>query len=261
MDASDLFVPHIPDGWSGGRNPHDGYARGLTLWGSYGRTGTAKCRLDEDFGAAFPMLVERSMVGLPSLMNLFLLVKFYLPRLLAADQEAAIVEFGVCRGGSLLFLAALAQRLLPKVQLAGFDTWSGIPAGGAAPELDWHRAGEFDERESFADLQRLALGFGNVALVKGDFRDTAEPALRALAPSTMSRPIALCHIDCDTRNAVAAAFTSARPFMMPGGYWVFDDALHASCLGAMTAIEDVVVRGAGLSCEQNYPHLVFREPI
>jgi hypothetical protein len=55
-------------------------------------------------------------------------------------------------------------------------------------------------------LQRLAHGFGNVALIRGDFRDTAEPALRALAG-----PIALCHIDCDTRDAVAAAFTAARP--------------------------------------------------
>lgn len=256
MDAADLFAPHVATGWYRDRNPHDGYARGLTLWGSYARTGMEKCQSDADFQAAFPMLVGRSMVGLPSLMNLFLLVKFYLPRLLVADQDAAIVEFGVCRGGSLLFLAALAQRLLPNVQLAGFDTFAGIPAGGSDPEVDWHREGEFADLEAFADLPRLADGFGNVALIRGDFRDTAEPALRELA-----RPIALCHVDCDTKDAVEEAFTRARPFMMPGGYWVFDDALHPSCLGAMSAIEDVVVRDAGLSCEQTYPHLVFREPV
>lgn len=257
MIFTDLFLPaNVTDAWHGGRNPHDGYARGLTLWGSYAPIGLDKCRSDADFLAAFPMLIGRSMVGIPSLINLFMLVKFYLPRLLAADQDAAIVEFGVCRGGSLLFLAALAQRLLPKLRLAGFDTFAGIPAGGADPEIDWHRERDFDDAESFADLQRLADGFGNVGLIRGDFRDTAEPALRQLG-----RPIALCHIDCDTRDAVATAFTSARPFMMPGGYWVFDDALHPSCLGAMSAIEDMVVRGAGLSCEQNYPHLVFREPL
>jgi hypothetical protein len=61
------------------------------------------------------------------------------PASLTAGEDAAIVEFGVCRGGSLLFLAALAQRLLPNVELAGFDTWSGIPAGGADPYVDWHR--------------------------------------------------------------------------------------------------------------------------
>jgi hypothetical protein len=68
-------------------------------------------------------------------------------------------------------------------------------------------------------------------------------------------------LDCDLKDAVAYAFEASRPYMLPGGYWVFDDALYPSCIGAMEAIEQYVIRRAGLSCEQNYPHLVFRAPL
>ena len=159
----------------------------------------------------------------------------------------------------MLFLAALARWFLPgSCRVFGFDTFEGIPWGGADgadAAADWHQVGEFDEAAYYANLDTIARAFGNIELVKGRFEDTAAGL------SGLDWPIALCHIDCDTRDSVALAFEATRPYMLPGGYWVFDDPLHASCIGAMEAVEDVVIRGAGLSCEQNYPHLVFRAPL
>jgi hypothetical protein len=46
--------------------------------------------------------------------------------------------------------------------------------------------------------------------------------------------------------------------MANGGYVAFDDAHTSSCLGATEAVEDLVIRGDGLNCEQIWPHFVFR---
>lgn len=45
---------------------------------------------------------------------------------------------------------------------------------------------------------------------------------------------------------------------LPKGYYVFDDAVSSSCIGAAEAVEEVVIREDGLLSEQIYPHRVFR---
>ncbi|MGD0002035.1 MAG: hypothetical protein ABSE21_18210, partial [Bryobacteraceae bacterium] len=71
-------------------------------------------------------------------------------------------------------------------------------------------------------------------------------------------PVLLAHIDCDIQSAVAYAYDAVKPRMAEGGYIVFDDAHSPSCLGATEAVEDLVIRRDGLSCEQIAPHFVFR---
>jgi hypothetical protein len=256
MNREDLFQPsHVTNEWRKGRNLYDGYARGLTLWGN--AEGTKNCYTEEHFEKAIKFANRRSLLGAHNFANFLLVMKFYLPQLVAA-RPCAIVEFGVARGGSLLFLASLARDFLPGTRLLGFDTFEGIPPDGANAGADWHVAGDFAPPEAFDEGLASFAGFlENVELVKGRFEDTVGRLESALD----GRPIALCHIDCDTRDSVALCFEATRPFMLPGGYWIFDDPLHASCLGAMEAVEDVVIRGAGLNCEQNYPHLVFRAPL
>jgi len=68
------------------------------------------------------------------------------------------------------------------------------------------------------------------------------------------------HIDCDIRSAVAYSYNVVRPFTVPGGYLVFDDATVSSCLGATEVVEEQVVGRDGLRSEQIYPHYVFRAP-
>ena len=59
-------------------------------------------------------------------------------------------------------------------------------------------------------------------------------------------------------SAVAYSYDVTKPYMVDGGYWVFDDALYSSCIGAMEAIEEVVIQRDGRFAEQSWPHLVYR---
>jgi 2-polyprenyl-3-methyl-5-hydroxy-6-metoxy-1,4-benzoquinol methylase len=69
----------------------------------------------------------------------------------------------------------------------------------------------------------------------------------------------LVHVDCDIYSAVRYAIGVARS-KLRGGYLVFDDVLHGSCLGAMQAVEEELYHREKLVAEQVFPHLVFRYP-
>jgi hypothetical protein len=75
-----------------------------------------------------------------------------------------------------------------------------------------------------------------------------------------ARRIALAHVDCDIYDAVKYSYQVSKPYMVPMGYVVFDDATASSCIGATEAVEDTVIRQDGLFSEQVFPHHVFRAP-
>ncbi|MGA7866334.1 MAG: class I SAM-dependent methyltransferase, partial [Stellaceae bacterium] len=152
-----------------------------------------------------------------------------------------------------IFMAALAERLLPGVEVIGFDTFRGMPATDRA--VDAHRPGGFSDVD-ITELREYVqwLGLQNLTFVQGYFEETA------LAVLQQRRSVAFCHIDCDIRSAVEYAYDVTRPYMVPGGYWVFDDPFAADCIGAAEAVEDILIRRDGLNSEQLYPHYVFREP-
>ena len=150
-------------------------------------------------------------------------------------------------------MAALAEKFLPGVQVIGFDTFDGMPATDRA--VDAHRAGGFSD----VDLIELRhyiewVGLRNLTFVQGYFEETAASVLQKQGS------VALCHIDCDIRSAVEYSYDATRPYMTPGGYWIFDDPFIADCLGAAEAVEDLLIKRDGLNSEQLYPHYVFREP-
>jgi SAM-dependent methyltransferase len=205
--------------------------------------------IDSDFQAAYDFAASRTIVTEDKLANIFLLIKYYSPRL----PFGHIVEYGSFKGGSAVFMAALAQKFLPNAQVFAFDTFSGMPETDKA--IDLHNIGDFRE----VDLNGLRkyveqIGLQNLHFVQGRFEETARPVLQEI------QQVTLCHIDCDIRSAIEAAYEATRPYMIPGGYWVFDDPLQPTCLGATEAVEDLLVRRDGLNAEQVYPHLVFRQP-
>jgi hypothetical protein len=150
-------------------------------------------------------------------------------------------------------MAALAEEFLPGVQVIGFDTFGGMPITDRA--VDAHRPGGFSDVD-LTELRRYVEGVGlrNLTLVQGYFEETAAPVL------LQHQSVAFAHIDCDIRSAVEYAYDTTKPYMVPGGYWVFDDPLVADCLGAAEAVEDLLIKRDGLNSEQVYPHYVFREP-
>lgn len=230
----------------GGRSVYDGYRRS---WGL--EFGDLKARVSEDpdYRFAAEIAKARSVLLLERMMNLFLLCKFFLPRL----PLGHIVEYGSFRGGSAMFMAALAQRFLPGAQVYALDTFAGMPETDRT--IDAHAAGDF-ANTNMEEIRQAAdkLGLDNLHLVKGLFQDTAPTLLPKVGP------IALAHIDCDIYSAVKYAYDVSKPHMVPMGYYVFDDATVSSCIGATEAVEAFVIQRDGLLSEQIYPHFVFRHP-
>lgn len=235
-----------------GRNPFDGYARGYGL--QFGNV-VELCQADPDFRQALRLAAGRTtmisnagVVGM-NLVNLFLLIAFYVPRL----GRGHIVEFGAYKGGSAIFLAYLAQRFLAGTQVYAFDTYEGMPSTDVG--IDLHRAGDF--RDANAEEVRhyaASIGLTNVHFIQGRFEETAAPALCEIGK------VALVHIDCDIYAAVAYSYQVVKPYLVDGSYIVLDDPLRASCLGAFEAVEEYLIRQDGLHAEQVFPQLVFRYP-
>ena len=241
------YIPAIPGIAADprrGRSVRDGYARG---WGlEFGELATHV--------AADPLYIEAcaassvwSYVTVPRRMNLFLLLRFYLPQL----ESGNIVEYGAYKGGNAIFMAHVARRIAPGTKVIALDTFEGMPPTDNT--VDAHKAGDFSDAD-LASVQSLVAesGIDNLVLVKGRFEDTAAAVAREHGP------FALAHIDCDIYSAVVCAYESVRNAMVPGGYLVFDDATVSSCIGATEAVESLVIRRDGLSSEQIYPHFVFR---
>ncbi len=229
-----------------GKTTRDGYLRGCGI--QFGNINNL-CGADPLFRRAYALARSRSVVTDSKLVNLFMLIKFFLPRLSPGD----IAEFGSFRGGSAIFMAVVANELCPGTKVFGFDSFAGMPT--ADGQRDVHKAGDFCE-VSVDEVRQFAANAGvhNLELIEGMFADT----IPKVAPSIGQ--LRLSHIDCDLFDAIAASYNGSKAQMVPGGYIVFDDPLELSCLGAFEAVESLVIRRDRLSAEQVYPHLVYRMP-
>ena len=243
----DLQIQHhqaaleaLPDKFVEGRNLREGYLRGLGL--QFGNLAQF-CSKDPIFVEAYSKAKRfASPVGDLQLCNFYLLLKYFLP-------AGNIVEFGVDRGGSLLFLSHLAQEYRPGSLVYGFDSFEGMPATSSN---DVHKEGDFNgasETEILSFLHEHHIV--NVRLIKGFFSSTLS-YLKGL-PS-----FSLAHIDCDLYQAVRDTYCEVRHHMVPQGYIVFDDAWACSCIGAFDAVTEYVTGQDGKKAEQTWPHLVFR---
>ena len=243
-----LFVPPVGGGYATrkSRTVRDGYARG---WGLQCGQFRESVREDPLYQEACNLAMGRTVVSEDNRMNIFLILKYFLPYI----PFGHIVEFGSYKGGNALFVAYVIDQLYPGRKIFALDTFSGMPETESA--IDAHGAGDFQdvdllELREFAEKKSVR----NVEFIKGLFQETGPSALANL------ESIALAHIDCDIYSAVAFSYDLVKNFMVPGGYMVFDDATTSSCLGATEAVEELVIRRDGLHCEQIFPQFVFRSP-
>lgn len=228
------------------RNVQDGYARG---WGLQCGKIKEVVREDSLYQEACSLAVGRTVVAEDNRMNIYLILKYFLPYI----PFGHIVEFGSYKGGNALFMAYVVGQLYPGRKVFALDTFSGMPETESA--IDAHAAGDFHdvdliELREFAEQQ----GVRNVEFIKGLFQETGPSVVEKIGS------IALAHIDCDIYSAVAFSYDLVKNYMVPGGYIVFDDATTSSCLGATEAVEELVIRRDGFHCEQIFPHFVFRTP-
>jgi hypothetical protein len=229
-----------------GRCAYDGYQRGAAL-----AHGTLADQVWNDplfrkALAAARLPAVRSMCTEPRLMNLFLIIKFFLKDLPSQN----IVEYGTYRGGSALFMATLLEALYPAARIWALDTFEGMPEGDDG--LDLPPPDDFaDTNLNTIRFTAERLGLDNVTFVKGLIQDTA-PGVYAEAGQ-----VGLAHIDVVLRAAVEYAQDSVWEVMPPGGYIVYDDATEPTCPGATRAVEEMIA-GRDISMEQIWPHIVMR---
>lgn len=227
-----------------GRNLHEGFFR------SYGlHFGDFKNKINKDklFQKALSLSKHKTIVGLERLMNIYLILTFFLDKI----PKGHIVEFGAYKGGSAIFMSYICKHLHPEVKIYALDTFEGMPC--VDNNKDWHKYGDFnsvnlEELNYFTKKHDL----NNLEFIKGNFEDTAENLLETIGN------IALAHIDCDIYSSVKYSYEISKKYMVNGGYIVFDDATECSCPGATEVIEDILIKRDGLNSEQICPHFVFR---
>lgn len=234
----------VSQGYRQGRNVYEGYQRG---WGLQFAGLKENVRADSLYKEAFAVAKDRTIMSEENRMNIFLLMRFFLDKI----PFGHIVEYGSYRGGSAIFMAYVVQKLYPGMKVFALDTFEGMPQ--TDKNVDAHTQGDFSD----VDLSKLQarvdqLKLDNLVLVKGLFERTNDSVMERAGQ------IRLAHIDCDIAPAVKYSYEGARPFMVEGGYMVFDDATVSSCIGATEVVEDLVIRRDGLNSEQIWPHFVFR---
>lgn len=245
--AVESYLPEMKgmaQGIRNGRNVYEGYQRG---WGLQFGGLREKVLADPLYQEAFAVARDRTIMSEENRMNIFLLLRFYLDKI----PFGHIVEYGSYRGGSAIFMAYVAQKLYPGMKVYALDSFEGMPP--TDKNVDAHNAGDFSD----TDVEKLQarvdeLKLDNMVLVKGFFENTNDGVM------AQAGQISLAHIDCDIAPAVKYSYEGVRPFMVDGGYIVFDDATVSSCIGATEVVEDLLIRRDGLNSEQIWPHFVFR---
>ena len=226
---------------SGGRSLREGADRAMSI--EYGGAFRDIWR-DPLFRKAHARSRGRSIVGIRRKMNLYLLLRFYLPALSSRN----VIELGTWKGGNLLFMGTILKEVDPAAKVYGLDTFSGMPETNE--NVDLHGVGDFDDVH-MDDIREAAEAakLDNILLVKGDVRQTLPEVCDRAA-------LGLAHIDLDIYEPIRFAQFELMKRMVPGGYVIFDDALTSSCPGATIAVEELI--RSGKSSEQIFPHFVFR---
>jgi predicted O-methyltransferase YrrM len=238
----ELPVPNLDLGVRAGGNLAEGYQRGVFL--QYGQA--AQIQTEDLFERADLQAAYRTVVMPDRRKNLYLLLTRYLGKL----ESQNIVEFGTYRGGTAILMAMVLRELYPHAKVYALDTYEGMPT--IDHSVDICTEGMFSS-EGLDEIKEHAknLGLDNIVFVKGLFQDT----LPDLIASGLK--FGLAHIDADIYSACKYAQNTIWPAMVPGGYLVYDDALDSACIGAMQAVEELILE-KGVRSEQVFPHFVFR---
>jgi len=227
-----------------GRNPQEGYQRG---WGLQFGGLREKVLADPLYQDAFSVAHDRTIMSEDNRMNIYLLLKFFLGKI----PFGHIVEYGTFRGGNAIFMAYVVKNLYPGMKVYALDTFEGMPDTNKA--IDAHNTGDFSNTDLSSLQARVReLKLDNLVLVKGLFEDTNQGVMADAGK------VSLAHIDCDIASAIQFSYEGVKPFMVNGGYIVFDDATVSSCLGATEVVENLLIRRDKLNSEQIWPHFVFR---
>ena len=124
--------------------------------------------------------------------------------------DGSVVEFGVFRGGTTMFLSRAIEELGQHWKVIGFDTFAGFPPRTCLFDMYDHE----DLSDVGVDEVQGYLAGRNVEIVPGDLRRT----VRCLTGT----PIVMAFVDTDNFTPASAAIDAIIDEVVPGGAIVFD---------------------------------------
>lgn len=151
----------------------------------------------------------------------------------ALDLEGIVVEFGMFRGGTTLFLSRAIEQLGMNWPVVGLDTFDGFPPRESLFDMYDHP----DLNEVTLDLARRTVAGRDVTVVPGDIRRTAS--------TVAGRPVVLAFVDTDNYTPARATLEAIVDNVVIGGCIVFDHYTGVDSfkytLGERMAAADVLV--------------------
>lgn len=162
-----------------------------------------------------------TMVGLARLAN----VRSCVTTALAAGVPGDLVETGVWRGGTAIYLRAILAALGETGRTVwACDSFEGLPEADAERfpvdvplRLHEHRELAVGLEQVQANFARYGLLDDRVRFVPGWFRDTLPKLAAEIGP------IAVLRLDGDMYESTIDALTHLEPLVSPGGFVIVDD--------------------------------------
>ena len=183
---------------------------------------------DEAFEKIKESLMVNSRAAGYSLMmvHLYQAIQYIAERGLVGD----VVEFGVYKGGTAVFLARALKHFGVNATVRAFDTFTGFPQRGHVLDL-YHD--NHDVYTEYDEVARYCAGH-RITLVPGDIRTTHE-SLRGV-------PLILSFFDTDNYSPAIAALRTSFEQTVTGGIIAFDhfccDARWVETIGERMAAEE-----------------------
>lgn len=198
---------------------------------------------EREAGGNWP-LFGYTMTGLARLNILQSCVEDVVSRGIPGD----LVETGVWRGGSAIFMRAMLKRLgVTDRTVWAADSFEGLPApdpkrSPLAGEADLSRLSflKVSLEQVRANFRRFSLLDDQVCFLKGWFKDT-------LAAAPIER-ISILRLDGDLYESTMDALVPLYPKVSPGGYVIVDD--YYSWPGCRRAVDEYRSRN-GITAELN----------
>jgi O-methyltransferase len=169
-------------------------------------------------GSDWPSMAQ-TMIGLKRLDNL----QFCVEQVLADRVPGDLIETGVWRGGSTIFMRAILQaHEVTDRQVWVADSFEGLPK----PDAQKYPADSGDVHHLYANLavsleqvqanfRRYGLLDDQVRFLKGWFRDTL--------PKAPIKKLALVRLDGDMYESTMDGIVNLYPKLSPGGFLIVDD--------------------------------------
>jgi len=160
-----------------------------------------------------------SMIGMARMNN----IESCLREVVASNVPGDLIETGVWRGGSVIFMRALLKRFgVTDRRVWVADSFEGLPKPTDARDLA-DKAWDMSENPYLAvsieqvraNFERFGLLDDQVVFLKGWFRDTL--------PAAPIAQLAILRLDGDMYEATSDGLRHLYPKVSPGGFVIVDD--------------------------------------